>query len=424
MDVDYPPLAWVAAAFAFGASLGLLAGRWGARNAKRDAVDSGARDLAEAKQALAAAEERAIPAEAANEDLLVALGRAHADLAAAADQDAIAAALASAVERTFRPAQHMVFVGAGRETRDLVLAAAAGSPWTPGARLGETMGRLGLVARRRVAMCGEQFETEAPVVREQSQATEPAGFVVDAAAPVVVEGRVAMLVSVGGSAMPADVTMRALEVLARHASTALRAAETAARIARLRDTDAMTGLGSKGWFVAEGAETVYGCRLDERPVALVIVALDDFRAYAERCGHAAADRLLKGVADTLRPIAGERTLLARWSGAEFLALVPDASLREARAMADRMRGAISGRDWPGASGQARGRLTACAGVAASSGAAQSLDELIEVAANALTSARWSGDTTQAAEPDSGPREPATQEMLVSVPRGSGPATSM
>jgi diguanylate cyclase (GGDEF)-like protein len=222
--------------------------------------------------------------------------------------------------------------------------------------------------------------------------------------------------------MSADVTMRGLEVLARHASTALRAIESAARLGRLRDTDPMTGLGSKGWFVAEGAETVYGCRLDERPVSLVIIALDDFRAYAERCGHAAADRLLKGVADALRPLAGEKTLLARWSGSEFLALLPGASLREARVLADRMRGAISSKDWPGASGQPRGRMTACAGVAASSAAVQGLDELIEVAADALAAARWSGDATQAAEPDSGPREPATQEMLVSVPRGSGPAT--
>jgi diguanylate cyclase (GGDEF)-like protein len=423
MDVDYPPLAWAAAAFAFGASLGLLVGRRGGGTAARAAAESRARDLAAAKEALAVAEERAIPADAANADLLVALGRAHADLAGAGDQDAVIAALVSAVERTFRPSQHMVFVAAGRESRDLVLSASAGAPWEAGARLGETMGRLGLVVRRRVAMCREQFESEAPVVREQVEATEPAGFVVDAAAPVVVDERVVAILSVGGSAMPADVTMRALDVLARHASTALRAAESAARLGRLRDTDPMTGLGSKGWFVAEGAEAVYGCRLDERPVSLVIVALDDFRAYAERCGHAAADRLLKAVADTLRPLAGEKSLLARWSGAEFLVLVPGATLREARVIADRVRGTISSRDWPGASGQPRGRLTACAGVAASSGAAQSLDDLIEVAANALSSARWSGDTTQAAEPDSGPREPATQEMLVSVPRGSGPATT-
>jgi diguanylate cyclase (GGDEF)-like protein len=422
MEFFDPPLAWAAAAFAFGASLGLLAGRRGGRASARAAAERSGRELDTAREALARAEERAVPAEAANEDLLVALGRAHADLAAAADEDAVVAALDAAVGRTFRPSQRMVFVAAGRESGDLVLSAAAGAPWAPGARLGETMGRLGVVARKRMAMCRDQFESEPPVVREQVAATEPAGFVVDAAAPIVVAGRVAALVSVGGSAMPADVTVRALDVLARHASTALRAIETAARIARLRDTDSMTGLGSKGWFVAEGAETVYTCRLDERPVALVIVALDDFRAYAERCGHAAADRLLKGVADTLRPLAGEKTLLARWSGAEFLALVPDASLRDARAMADRMRSSISGRDWPGASGQPRGKLTASAGVAASSGAGQGLDELIEVAANALSAARWSGDTTQAAEPDSGPREPATQEMLVSVPRESGPAT--
>src|SRR5262245_31022333 len=384
MEIVYPPLAWAAAAFAFGACVGILAGRRGGKAEARADADSDARNLAEAKQALAAAEERAIPAEAANEDLLVALGRAHADLTGAASHDEVVRALVAAVERTFRPSQHMLFVAAGRESKDLVLAASAGSPWAAGARLSDTMGRLGVVVRKRMAMCADQFASEAPVVLEQVTSTEPEGFVVDAAVPVVVDERVAAVLSVGGSSMPADVTMRALEVLARHASTALRGIESAARLGRLRDTDPMTGLGSKGWFVAEGAETVYGCRLDERPVSLVILALDDFRAYAERCGHAAADRLLKGVADTLRPLAGDDTLLARWSGAEFLALVPGATLRDARAIADRMRAAISGRDWPGASGQPRGRLSASAGVAASSGAVQSLDELIEVAADALT----------------------------------------
>jgi len=411
-----------AGSLAAGVVLGLLAGRRRVRAAAGAARESSARDLEQARRALATAEERAVPAEAANEDLLVALGRAHADLDGATGQDDVVRALVAAIERTYRPSQHMLFVASGREGKELVLAASAGSPWTAGARLSDTMGRLGVVVRKRMPMCAEQFESESPIVLEQIEATEPAGFVVDAAVPVVVEGRVAAVVSVGGSTMSADVTMRGLEVLARHASTALRAIEGAARLGRLRDTDPMTGLGSKGWFVAEGAETVYGCRLDERPVSLVIIALDDFRAYAERCGHAAADRLLKGVADALRPLAGEKTLLARWSGSEFLALLPGASLREARVLADRMRGAISSKDWPGASGQPRGRMTACAGVAASSAAVQGLDELIEVAADALAAARWSGDATQAAEPDSGPREPATQEMLVSVPRGSGPAT--
>src|SRR5262245_33839860 len=171
MELPDSPVAWAAAAFAIGGLAGLLAGRRGGRLKLRAATEQSGRTLDATQKALAKAEERVMPVDAANEDLLVSLGRAHADLAAAADRDAVVRALVTAVERTFRPEQHMVFVAAGRESKDLVLAASAGSPWTAGARLSDTMGRVGLVARKRTAMFRDQFESESPIVREQVEST-------------------------------------------------------------------------------------------------------------------------------------------------------------------------------------------------------------------------------------------------------------
>src|SRR5438876_1110814 len=79
-----------------------------------------------------------------------------------------------------------------------------------GARLDETMGRLGLVARRKATIDKREFESEPPIVRDQLAATEPAQFVVDVGAPVVVNGSVAALVSVGGSKLPLDSTRAGL----------------------------------------------------------------------------------------------------------------------------------------------------------------------------------------------------------------------
>src|SRR6185295_7283768 len=102
-------------------------------------------------------------------------------------------------------------------------------------------------------------------------ATEPKEFVVDLAAPVVVGGATVAIVSVGGSQLAPESTRSGLEVLTSHAGALRRAMDAGARSARLVNTDPMTGLGSKSWFVAEGAEAVYDCRLGQEAAALVIL---------------------------------------------------------------------------------------------------------------------------------------------------------
>jgi diguanylate cyclase (GGDEF)-like protein len=113
-------------------------------------------------------------------------------------------------------------------------------------------------------------------------------------------------------------------------------------------------------------------------------------------------------------MCGDGVFLARWSGAEFVVLLPDLGLREGVVLADEIRAAVSSADWPGGESQPKGRLTMSAGVAALPGNATNLDGLIEAAAEALSEARWNGDTTlsAAAKPVFG--EAATQEITVSM----------
>lgn len=383
--------------------------------------------VAAAERELAAEKARVAPFTDAHHHLLNALARSFQELNAARDRTALFELLAPAVERTSDPSQYMVFVASDREGREFRLVAAGGErgcPWEPGALLNDAMGRVGLVARRRTAMDRRQFDLEPPIVREQLAQSEPNGFLVEVAVPVVVGGSVAAILVAGGSTLSLDATRGGLELLAAHAAAALRAIDVTARIERLKNSDEMTGLGSKGWFVAEGAEEVYRRRTDSRPAALVILGIDDFRGYVLRSGHAAGDRLLRGVADVMRPLCDEGVLLARWSGAEFVALLPGASASEARLFADRMRTAIAAVDWPEAASQPRGRLTMSAGVAVLPANGQNLDELIEAAAETLAAARWSGDVTHSCAPESAPGEAhgeaATEEIVLSPMPESGP----
>jgi diguanylate cyclase (GGDEF)-like protein len=366
---------------------------------------------------------RVAPLTEGHQHLLAALIRGFQDVGASRDKSVLLPAMAHAVERLFDASQLLVFVAADREGKEFQLVAASGPRdcgWKKGARLNDAMGRLGLVARRKATIDRREFECEPPIVREQLASTEPAGFVVDVASPIVVGGNVAAIVSVGGSTLPLDATRAGLELLIAHVAALLRAHDGAARVERLMNTDSMTGLGSKSWFVAEGAEALYASRSRDSGAALVVFGIDDFKGYVDRSGHEAADWLLRGVAEVVRPLCQEGVLLARWSGAEFVALLPGATPRSAHVFADRVRNTVSSVDWPNAGKQPRGRLTMSAGVAFLPENAQNLDDLIERAAESLTAARWNGDTTHSAQSDALIREEISQE-IVNARRESAPA---
>jgi diguanylate cyclase (GGDEF)-like protein len=404
-----PAVVWVSfLAAVFGLAVGVFVEGMKRRAALRELRASELRTNKERERATVAQREleteraRVGPLTEGHQHLVAALSRGYQELSAARDKQALVQALANAVERLFDPLQLLVFASADKDGKEFHLVATSGkrdSGWKRGARLDETMGRLGLVARRKTVIDRREFDCEPPIVRDQFAATEPAQFAVDVAAPVVVGGSVAALVSVGGSMLPIDATRAGLELMTAHAAALLKSLEASSRVERLKNTDSMTGLGSKSWFVAEGAEALYASRTGGESAALIVFGIDDFKGYVDRSGHEAADWLLKGVAEKIRPLCTQNVLLARWAGAEFIALLPGASPRIAHVFADKVRAAISSVDWPNAAKQTRGRLTLSAGVAFLPQNAKNLDELIERASESLSAARWNGDQTHSTQAD-------------------------
>jgi hypothetical protein len=193
---------------------------------RSDAIEPGApAGVAEARPRAALANE--VPPRA-----LASLASVVRDVSLAGDRTSLAAALAAAVDGLFDPSQAMVFVAADDDGKEFLLAATAGrrdAPWPVGARLSDTTGRLGLVARRRVVMDEREFGEEQQLVRDQVEATEPGAFMVEVAAPVVVDDAALLIVSVGGSMLPYDVTRDRLAALTTHASAQLRGLEASRR---------------------------------------------------------------------------------------------------------------------------------------------------------------------------------------------------
>lgn len=107
--------------------------------------------------------------------------------------------------------------------------------------------------------------------------------------------------------------------LGRVASSAL---EDAARTERhLAARDALTGVLNRRAF----EHAVDAARADQPNAAAgyVAVDLDDFKGVNDRFGHAAGDRVLVDVAETMQQALGEAWIVGRIGGDEFVAFTPE-----------------------------------------------------------------------------------------------------
>lgn len=101
--------------------------------------------------------------------------------------------------------------------------------------------------------------------------------------------------------------------------------------------DPLTGLVNRRFALPRLAEI---CASGEA-CAVVAMDIDSFKRVNDCHGHAAGDAVLVRVAERLGPLAGARGFVARLGGEEFLAVLPGSSLAEAKAVARRMRLAVS-----------------------------------------------------------------------------------
>jgi diguanylate cyclase (GGDEF)-like protein len=77
-----------------------------------------------------------------------------------------------------------------------------------------------------------------------------------------------------------------------------------------------------------------------QPLALLLIDIDHFKAINDRHGHPAGDTVLKRVAGALLEQTRADLILARIGGEEFAAILPEHTLAEAAAFAERLRHAV------------------------------------------------------------------------------------
>ena len=108
-------------------------------------------------------------------------------------------------------------------------------------------------------------------------------------------------------------------------------------VGRLARTDALIGVANRrAWDDELPRELARAARSGTR-VCVALLDLDHFKAYNDRHGHQAGDRLLKAAAAAWLGKLRKTDLLARYGGEEFAVLLPDCGLDNAMEIAERLR---------------------------------------------------------------------------------------
>jgi diguanylate cyclase (GGDEF)-like protein len=110
---------------------------------------------------------------------------------------------------------------------------------------------------------------------------------------------------------------------------------------QLSITDGLTRLHNHRFFQDHLTREIKRVSRNNKPLSMILVDIDDFKALNDRLGHAAGDELLRRIALLMNDSIRDSDLLARYGGDELVVLTSDTDLEGAHQLAEKIRTSIA-----------------------------------------------------------------------------------
>lgn len=165
-----------------------------------------------------------------------------------------------------------------------------------------------------------------------------------------------------------------------------------AQLEALANTDGLTGLLNRRAFDRSLEEAFVAARRQEKALTLLLIDIDNFKAFNDTYGHPEGDACLKSVCVCLRDTLKDKqnVLIARYGGEEIALILPGSDEDEAYDLAQRLRIAVKALAIPH-SGSAKGVITISVGLATRGReGAVSREDMLRVADECLYAAKAAG----------------------------------
>lgn len=183
----------------------------------------------------------------------------------------------------------------------------------------------------------------------------------------------------------AYITVYTLAMLTTTIGTVLMATDRLrGELEHLATHDSLTGAFNRRALIEACELELSRCRRSRGSMALLMIDLDHFKTINDTHGHPVGDRVLIDFVARVKSLLRQPDRLGRFGGEEFVALLPETALDEARVVAERLRATIE---------SSAGELPPCTvsiGITVSRPDDAGLDEIISRADAALYQAKRAG----------------------------------
>jgi diguanylate cyclase (GGDEF)-like protein len=115
---------------------------------------------------------------------------------------------------------------------------------------------------------------------------------------------------------------------------------------RLSVTDKLTGLFNRVRLDAVLNGEIDRAARSGRPFGVILLDIDHFKQVNDEHGHQVGDQVLQGVAGLLAGNTRKVDTVGRWGGEEFLIICPHVDMEGIAQLAEKLRQAIAGHDFP------------------------------------------------------------------------------
>ena len=168
--------------------------------------------------------------------------------------------------------------------------------------------------------------------------------------------------------------------------------EKLARLAleKLATRDGLTGLANRRCFDDTLAAEWQRAQRQCQPISLLMVDVDNFKAYNDANGHLGGDECLKRIATAVASEMRANDLVARYGGEEFAVILPNQSLKGAAIVAERIRSRVELLRLPNGLAPLRQVTVSIGAATAIAGPDNSASELVAIADAALYRAKHLG----------------------------------
>ena len=155
-------------------------------------------------------------------------------------------------------------------------------------------------------------------------------------------------------------------------------------------TDALTGLYNRRYMETHLSSLVEQNAARGKPIAVLVLDIDFFKAVNDGHGHDAGDDVLREFALRIRKSIRNIDLACRYGGEEFVIVMPETDMGVATMVAERLRRCIAGEPFPIQEGTRLLDVTLSIGIAALAGDGDNAAAMLKRADQALYRAKRDG----------------------------------